>query len=392
MNSSNSLLLTLSDPSCDPRPKRAFALLNDLGLKVDTVSFDIKGDLKANNAFTIQQYSGPIFFNVIKKAVLAFSLLFSRLFPFTFLREQMVAYRYRLAPVVDVLKRQEYRLILVEDLFFLPLVMKYKRGAKVVFDAREYYPRQREDSALFRAIEKPIRTYLCKKYLKNCDLFITVSSGLADEYLKEFGVAAHVIRSTPAAVEGMIGETIPNQIRLVHHGVANRNRKLENMIQLVALLDERFTLDLYLQGDQAYIAELKAKYGQQPRVQIKKPVLFHEIIPMLRKYDVGLFYVEPTTFNLTHCLPNKLFEYIQARLVVAIGPSPDMQKIVREYDCGVVAEQFDLTSMADVLNKLNFAQILTYKLNSDKAAHRLNWEEEGKYLQTLIRETCELLE
>jgi glycosyltransferase involved in cell wall biosynthesis len=392
MNNSTSLLLTLSDPSGDPRPKRAFVLLCDLGLKVDTVSFDIKGDLKANCVFTIQQHSGPRLFNIIRKAAIAFFLLLSRCFPFSFLREELVAYWYRLSPVVDVLERHEYRLILVEDLFFLPLVMKYKRGAKVVFDAREYYPRQREDSAVFRAIEKPIRTYLCKKYLKSCDLFITVSYGLADEYLKEFGVAAHVIRSTPAAVEALIGATIPNQIRLVHHGVANRNRKLENMILLVALLDERFTLDLYLQGDQAYITELKTKYGQQQRVRIKNPVLFHEIIPMLRKYDVGLFYVEPTTFNLTHCLPNKLFEYIQARLVVAIGPSPDMQKIVKDYDCGIVAEQFDLASMADALNKLSFAQIETFKRNSDKAAHRLNWEEEGKYFQTLIRETCELPE
>jgi len=390
MYNSTSLLLTLSDPSGDPRPKRAFALLCDLGFKVDIVSFDIKGDLKANRAFTIQQYSGPRVFIIIRKVVLAFFLLLSRFFPFSFLKEQLVAYWYRLSPIVDVLERHEYRLILVEDLFFLPLVMKFKRGAKVVFDAREYYPRQREDSIVFRAIEKPIRTYLCKKYLKNCDLFITVSDGLADEYLKEFGVAAQVIRSTPAAVEALIGETIPNQIRLVHHGVANKNRKLENMIQLVALLDERFTLDLYLQGDQAYITELKVKYGHQPRVQIKKPVLFHEIIPMLRKYDVGIFYVEPTTFNLTHCLPNKLFEYIQARLVVAIGPSPDMQKIVKEYDCGVVAEKFDLASMADSLNKLSFAQIETYKRNSDKAAHRLNWEEEGKYFQTLIHETCGL--
>ena len=388
MNSSNSLLLTLSDPSGDPRPKRAFAMLYDLGMKVDTVSFEIKGDLKVNRAFTIQQHSGPRLFIVFRKAFIAFFLLFSRLFPFTFLRDQLVAHWYRLSPVVDALKLQEYRLILVEDLFFLPLVMKYKRGAKVVFDAREYYPRQRDDSAVFRTIEKPIRTYLCKKYLKSCDLFITVSYGLADEYLKEFGVAAHVIRSTPTAVKAVVGEKIPNQIRIVHHGVANKNRKLENMIQLVELLDERFTLDLYLQGDEAYISELKAKYGQRPRVQIKKAVLFHEIIPMLRNYDIGLFYVEPTTFNLAHCLPNKLFEYIQARLLVAIGPSPDMKKIVREFDCGVVADRFDLESMAQVLNQLSIAQIKTYKRNSDNAARCLNWEEESKYFQTLIRDAC----
>lgn len=390
MNKQNALILTLSDPSGDPRPKRAFELLKKMGLNVDTVSFEIKGDLSPNLAYIIQQNSGSSVFSLIRKVGIALCLLLSQVFPFTYFREQIVHYWFRLGPAVNALKENEYKIVLVEDLFFLPLVMKYKNGAKVIFDAREYYPRQREDSTVFRLIEKPIRTYLCKKYLSKCDLFLTVSYGLADEYLKEFGVKGHVIRSTPAAAQGNSNETLDNQIRLVHHGVANRNRKIENMIRLIGLLDQRFTLDLYLKGDQTYIDELKASCKEQERIKIIKPVLFNEIIPMLKRYDIGLFYVEPTTFNLAHCLPNKLFEFIQARLMVAIGPSPDMMRIVKEFDCGVVSEKFDLGMMAHVLNQLNVDQIQTYKQNSDVAAQSLNWGEESKNFQKLILEVCDL--
>jgi len=173
----------------------------------------------------------------------------------------------------------------------------------------------------------------------------------------------------------------------VHHGVANRNRKLENMIHLVKLLDLRFSLDLYLQGDQVYISELEGLITQSSRVAIKKPVPFNDIIPMLRNYDLGLFYVEPTTFNLAHCLPNKLFEFIQARLMVAIGPSPEMSRIVREFDCGVISDRFELVAMAESLNKLDANRIREFKNNSDKAARQLNWGEEGKILQRLIQVT-----
>ena len=37
------------------------------------------------------------------------------------------------------------------------------------------------------------------------------------------------------------------------------------------------------------------------------PVPFDEIIPMLNKYDLGFYYLEPKGFNVTYNLPNKFF-------------------------------------------------------------------------------------
>ena len=102
------------------------------------------------------------------------------------------------------------------------------------------------------------------------------------------------------------------------------------------------------------------------------------LIPQLNQYDVGIFYNEPTTFNLKHSLPNKIFEFIQARLAVAIAPSPDMASLVYKYECGVVARNFSLTEMAESLNKLDSKQIMEMKYNSNKAAQILNFQEEQK--------------
>lgn len=114
------------------------------------------------------------------------------------------------------------------------------------------------------------------------------------------------------------------------------------------------------------------------------PVSFSEICPMLNTYDIGLSIFEPTTFNLKHCLPNKLFEFIQARLMVAIGPSPDMAELVREYQCGIISESFNPQSMANLLNKLKPEEIMYFKNQSDKAAKVLCFEEESKKLKKII--------
>jgi len=172
---------------------------------------------------------------------------------------------------------------------------------------------------------------------------------------------------------------------MVYHGAANRNRRIENLIDVVLLLDDRFSLDLILVGNPRYQQELRRKAAGMKRINFVEPVVFEEIIPTIAKYDIGFFYCEPVTFNLANCLPNKFFEYIQARLMIAIGPSPDMAEIVHEYKCGIVAEEFSVHSMAKALNALTADDIDEYKRNSDKAARELCFEKESGKLVSILK-------
>ena len=176
------------------------------------------------------------------------------------------------------------------------------------------------------------------------------------------------------------------KIKMVHHGGANPDRKLENMIKMFHTLDERFTLDFYLVGNRRYIKKLKAMAKPFPQIRFLDPVPFKEIIPTINKYDVGLYLLEPTGFNTKYYLPNKFFEYIQARLMLAIGPSYDMKKIVEQYKLGIVSKSFDPSDLAKELNKLSYKDILTYKKNSDLAAKELCFENESKKIILIIEE------
>jgi glycosyltransferase involved in cell wall biosynthesis len=266
----------------------------------------------------------------------------------------------------------------------LPLAHRIKGGARIIFDAREYYPKQNEDSILFRILERPERIRLCKEYLHWCDALVTVSDGLAEEYEREFGVRMHVVRSVPNYVDLSVSYCDATKIKMVHHGRANQNRQLENMIMIMEELDERFSLDLYLTGNREYINKLKKRTKEHSRIRLLDPVPFSTIIPMLSHYDIGFCFFTPTTFNLRHCLPNKLFEFIQARLMVAIGPSPDMASLVKEYDCGVISPSFEIKDMTKYLNRLTPDLIQKLKQNSDAAARELCFEVEGKKLEKII--------
>jgi glycosyltransferase involved in cell wall biosynthesis len=376
--------MCLNDPSSDPRPMRAIELMKSNGYSVDSVGLPMNQVLLVNQFFEIQIPNDSNLLRILRQLFNLFLRLFSLLIINTNIRDNISDFRSNIIPLRKKFLSKRYDLIIVEDLQLLPLAHKIKNNAKILFDAREYYPRQNEDSLIFRIFERPERVRLCRRYLKRCDSVITVSPGLAAEYSKEFGVSPHVVRSVPIYQSLNPKKTHLNQIRLVHHGIANRNRNLENLINVMNLLDQRFNLDFFLNGDSIYIEELKSYANKNKQICFNDPVPFNDIVPTLNKYDIGFYYLEPRGFNVTFNLPNKLFEFIQARLAVAIGPSPNMAAIVNEYHCGIVAETFSITNMAEEINSLSVTDIDQLKHNSHLAAKELSWEKESMKMEKII--------
>jgi glycosyltransferase involved in cell wall biosynthesis len=216
---------------------------------------------------------------------------------------------------------------------------------------------------------------------------ITVCEGIAKEYQHVFGVSAsEIITNAPAWHPELEPSVLmPNRIRMVHHGGVSPDRRLDLMIELLKQLDQRFSLDFFLvSSNPDYLTVLKRQAAGEPRIRFCAPVAISDIVNVLQPYDLGLYLLPPTNFNNRMALPNKFFEFIQARLGVAIGPSPEMARLVREYDCGLVAEDFSVAALKQGLEKLTPEKIMYYKQQSQHAAGELCAERNGERLQTLI--------
>lgn len=383
----SALVMCYADASKNPRPNRIIKLLYGAGLSVDVLALPLGGRLPVRRTYTINTPSLTMCSRIVRKLFHVGALIFAGIKCKHF-SEFFYASPYGFNTLKDQIPDNAYDLIFVEDLNLLPLAFrKYASNgrSKIIFDAREYYPRQNEERRLFRWLERPIRTQLCREYLPRCDFLMTVSPGLARAYKQEFGVNMEVIRSTPVYYPAELKPTNGDQIRMVHHGGANRNRGLENLIEIVRRLDDRFTLDLYLVGNPPYIEELRAQASDCPRIRFCKPVLFDQILPMLNQYDIGFYYLEPTGFNVTYNLPNKFFEFLQARLAIAIGPSPDMADLVQHYQCGFVAPEFSIDAMVRTLQMLTPEMIDAAKRQSDLAAQELCWERESEKITAMMK-------
>jgi hypothetical protein len=73
-------------------------------------------------------------------------------------------------------------------------------------------------------------------------------------------------------------------------------------------------------------------------------------------------------------LPNKLYEFIHAKIAIAISPSLEMKTVVEKYNLGVVSKEFKVESLVAELSKIKKTDISQFKKNAEKASSIENAE------------------
>ena len=283
--------------------------------------------------------------------------------------------------------------VLANDIDTLPLALELANGAKVVFDAHEYAPREYDERILWRALVAPYRRYLCAQYVPKVNAMMTVGPAIAAEYERDTGVRPTVITNAPDFVELAPRPAAPNGVvRLVHHGGANPSRRLEDMVDAMAMLDDRFELTMMLvelPGHERYLEHLRRRARRVGRVEVVPPAPMEDLPKTLNAFDVGVYLLAPANYNQRYALPNKLFEYVQARLAVVVGPSPEMARVVEEHGCGVVADDFSVPALARALGHLDAPTIQRFKAAAHRCARALSADGNAAAVQALVRQALE---
>jgi hypothetical protein len=316
-------------------------------------------------------YDYPLY---LRKAV---SFVLTLYFKFSFARRS-AGYEATIKYNFNTLKKKQFDLIIVHHLWDLPLAVKLAKykNVKLIFNAHEYYPLEFEDNDLWMKKEHPKRMQIAKAYFRDVDACFCVGQEIAGKYKNEFNLVSIVIINSKPFYDlqpNLVKQS--EKIKIIHHGVAIRARKIERMIEMMRYLDSNYELDLMLasQTDE-YVNELKNAARNYPNIRFIDPVDTQDISVFTNKYDIGLFLLPPTNFNYKYALPNKFFEFIQARLAIAISPSFEMEALVKQYDLGVVADDFTPQSMAEKIKQLSAEKIMYYKNQSHKYAKELSSE------------------
>lgn len=283
----------------------------------------------------------------------------------------------------DFLRGHRFDVVLVHDPVAAPLLTDVKEcfpETKFIIDWHEYAPRQYAMGWRWKYFERPLTIQILKRFGRRADGHTTISPRFSELYHEEYGFVKPVsVLNTPMPLPEPRPEKYDDgHIHLIHHGSSSPGRELHRMVEAVGLLPEKFVLHMMLmKGFPDYIAEMKALAERVAlgRVFFDEPVNYVDILTTVARCHIGVFLLPANTFNHTHSLANKLFDYLCAGLPILVSPCPDQAEMTRTNGIGWVAEDFTAESMArslaavtdeEIAGKVEAVKDFTSRVNAEK--------------------------
>lgn len=291
---------------------------------------------------------------------------------------------------LERLQKEKYDLIISHGVNTMPLAVKLS-GNKipVVFNAHEYYPLEFEQDKNWLKNEGARAKYILNKYLPQCSMMFCVSEQIQKEYQKDHNINSIVI-SNATSFNELSPKIVNSPIKIIHHGAALRARQIEVMANVMNLLNSEYELTFMLTpAEPDYLEELKEKYKTNPKIKFIAPVAVSEISKECNKYDIGLFILPPVNYNWVNALPNKIFEFIQGRLCLAVSPNIEMKSMVEKYDLGIISPEYSSEAMADKIKSLSKEDVLKFKQNSNSVAKELSGETNKQKMLQVVNNLLE---
>lgn len=367
------LIVSFTDLDRDPRVIRQLAALEEIA-SVDTVSIGKPLNTKGTH-FEVDERNGRLIDRLVFIILLALRL-----------DVKYLRYRFQYTYLIDKLRGNQYDVIIANEPTAIDLAQQLTSKSRIIFDAHELYTVCRQESIKHRYFLHPATVRLLEQSIQGAGYFISVSKGLLEVY-RQMGVAKD--RSLVVNNASKYHDRVPGQvsevIKVVYHGNCAPRKNIEALIEGVGGL-QGFELHLLLlKNSPTRLAHFKTLQ------QLARPfrnVFFHDAVPFdqivstIASYDLGVYLLPATNMHNQIALPNKVFEYIQARLGVIVGPADEMKRLVDSTGVGRVLEGWESSDLRECLGSLDRQDVYEFKQLSDKSAPTYS-AEHG--METLLR-------
>jgi glycosyltransferase involved in cell wall biosynthesis len=359
----------INDLVTDQRVHRVVDLLTGQGLKVVCIGRKLRGSPQPEGG----AFSHRRFRMLFKKGPLFYACFNIRLF-------------------VTLLFVRGPALFIANDLDTLPASFMAGRIRKVrlIYDSHELFTQVPE--LIQRKRVQAVWKWLEYRYVTRLDYAVTVSYSIGEIYRRLYKTRFRVVRNVPVQREPcpdvVLKEELGGKKMIIYQGSLNVGRGLELVIDTMQYLDSAVFVIVGTGDIEEELRTRVKRMGLEEKVIFKGRLSPARIIPITCAADLGVSLEEDRGLNYRYALPNKLFDYIQARVPVLCTSLPEMTRIVRTYGVGVATSERDPEKLAGLIRYiLEERSQGAWREALDKAAGELCWEKESQVYLDLIRET-----
>lgn len=286
-------------------------------------------------------------------------------------------------------------IIHVHDLPMLAVgvALKARLHVPLVYDMHESYPDQ---PRLTPRLRRRLRR-LERKHIGAADVAISVNDLLlevirARYQLKRCGVVQNAVRAPQFDPERRYDRfradypQLQGKLLILFQGYIAPERNLEMAVHAMARV-RRTDLVLLIMGYGEYaqtLEELADAQGVTDRVLLVPAKPQDELLSYSASADVGLIpYSTRRDLNTRLASPNKLYEFIKARLPILTNRLPFVERVVTQWGFGTVADLDDVDSFAGALEGIERWQLSACRERLARDGWRFAWEQEEAHLLKL---------
>ncbi|UMB61996.1 glycosyltransferase [Lutibacter sp. A80] len=221
--------------------------------------------------------------------------------------------------------------------------------------------------------------------IKNC---YTVSDSIKNYYNLKYKTDFITIRNLPITINSTLKKELPFNIKnkkiILYQGAINKARGLELMITTMQFIENTIFV-IIGSGDiekdlikQLKVLNLEEKVKLIPK---QSPKELQKITPLA---DLGISIEEDFGLNYKFALPNKIFDYIHAKVPVLVSDLPEMKNIIQKHNVGEVIKDRNPKKLANQITTILQKDKAFYNSNLENAKKTLNWENESEHLKKIF--------
>ncbi|NMT65222.1 glycosyltransferase family 4 protein [Marinobacter orientalis] len=263
-------------------------------------------------------------------------------------------------------------------------------GIPLVYDAHEIST-DREGYKAFRKWVGWIEKTIMPK--------VAASITTTDLRAKFFARAYHVprplvLQNRPRRVPLLESNRLREHLQLkepwplvVYQGGLQRGRGLDRLVEAAARLRGAYVVFVGGGNIEGQLRGRVREYGLEQRVFFIPTVSLDELPHYTASADIGVQPIENTCLNHFTTDSNKLFEYVAVGLPVVASALPEIARVVKGHDLGILTPAGDVEALAEALQRLVDDPELRarYSASARRAAAKLNWEAQESALVDLYR-------
>jgi glycosyltransferase involved in cell wall biosynthesis len=260
-------------------------------------------------------------------------------------------------------------------------------GKKLVYDSHELFTEIPEliDRPKVQKVWLKIEKTILPK-VKNC---YTASDSIARYYEYTYNSDFKIVRNVPYSIGITLKSNFPFDIEnkkiILYQGSVNLCRGIDLMIESMQFVENALFIII---GDGDLLKEMKLKVDfLKLNHKVKflasiSPKKLHTLTPLA---DLGISLEEDKGLSYRYALPNKLFDYIQAKIPVIVSNLPEMRKIIDEYKVGKVLYERSPKNLAKMVIEMLEIGKKPWQESLHKASDELVWENEKMKIKKIFQ-------